>query len=286
MTKYRDVGRSQRTPAKHALMSSIYGREVGVVNRSPFHRSIERLVWVDLTAGDGVPADGLPWRSNCSPGITAFHAAHSVKPVDLTLYEIKTATFERLLGTLAEQLPRIGYEQVSETEWKFGDRVALRAIMSSGEHATVDHIRSTDALLVSNDPNAITDWAMRPTFAAEVAERTWCARSISTMGCNVGGLLRSDIAVRSQWFELIRQQVAAVPHYRDLVLAAIEGDSSKWAYLLCEPIKWRTTVEQTVATAFRRYGYSMELAWCRQEPAEFADITSRLFLTRKERDAS
>jgi hypothetical protein len=228
-------------------------------------RDIERLCWIDLTAGDAVVADGVPWQLNCSPGINAYYATGSDKPVDVTLYEIKPATFERLLSSLAEHLPGLGYERSSQTEWVIGDRVTLRAVLRSGADATVDHIRRTDAVLVSNDPNAITDWAMRPTFATELHRRAWCFRSISTLGCNVGGLLRSDPATRAHWFELMKQQIRALPQYRDLLLAAIEGDRSKWAYLLSEPVKWRTTNKAVVKSAFGKYGYSMEIAWLRAE---------------------
>lgn len=286
LTKRLDVGRSDRTPAKHALMCSFYGREVGVINKSPRHQCIERLCWLDLTAGDGVAKNDLPWRLNCSPGINAYYATGSVKPVDVTLYEIKPATFERLLASLAEQLPSLGYERVTETDWTFGGRVALHAVHGNGADASVSHIGRADAVLVSNDPNAITDWAIRPRFAAELDERAWCVRSISTLGCNVGGLLRSDAATRAHWFDLIHEQVRALPRYRDLLLAAIEGDRSKWAYLLSEPVKWRTTNEAVVKTAFGKYGYSMETAWLRADGSSFTDLTNRLFLTRRERDAS
>lgn len=102
------------------------------------------------------------------------------------------------------------------------------------------------------------------------------------MGCNPAGLKRSDPTVRSGWFDLIKQQEAALPRHRDLLLAAIEGDSSQWAYLLGEPIKWRDKVEKLVDAAFRRHGYAMEKAWRRAEPDAFESLKQRLFLTRSE----
>jgi hypothetical protein len=280
--RHKDVGRSPRTPAKHALMNSIYGREIGVVSRSPNHRSIQRHVWKDLTAGDGVPDDGLEWRYNCSPGINAHHATKAGRPVDVELYEIQPNTFDRLIDSLAENLPLLGYRRCDETSWQFAEHVALRAICGSGADAPVANIRNTDAVLVSNDPNAITTWAMRPTFAQEISARAWCFRSISTMGCNPAGLKRSEPTVRAGWFDLIKQQEAASPPHRDLLLTAIEGDKAQWAYLLGEPAKWRQSVESTVKGAFRRYGYSMEMVWHRTDPAGFDALKARLFLTRSE----
>jgi hypothetical protein len=264
-------------------MSSIYGREVGVAGSLP---NIERLVWIDLTAGDGIPEDGLEWKTNCSPGINAYHATKATKPVDVTLYEIQPATFDRLIDSLTVNLPDIGYQQVTETTWRFGRHVTLRAVCGSGEAADVSGIRKTDAVLVSNDPNAITTWAMRSSFAGEVGSRAWCFRSISTMGCNPAGLKRSDASVRAGWFDLVRQQEAALPGHRDLLLAAIEGDSAQWAYLLCEPARWRVSVEKSVDTAFKKHGYAMEKAWYRVEQRSFQSLKDRLFLTHDERKAA
>jgi hypothetical protein len=238
-------------------------------------------VWIDLTAGDGVPNEGGAWGSNCSPGIAAVHATRASRPVDITLYEIQPNTFDRLIASLAEQLALLGYRRLSDTEWVSGDSVMLRAMNSTGLDADVSHIRRTDAVIVSNDPNAITSWAMRPTFTAEVMARgPWCFRSITTMGCNVGGLKRLTPEERSEWFGLVKPLQDACPPHRDLLLAAIEGDSSQWAYLLCEPEKWRRKIEPAVKTAFKKY--SMEMRWAREEPADFEYLKERLFLTRSE----
>lgn len=280
MTKRKEVGRSHRTPAKHALMSEVCGREVGAAGSIP---AIDRLVWTDLTAGDGIPEDGMDWKSNCSPGILAYYATGSVKPVQVSLYEIQPATFDRLIESLTENLPVLGYERTGETTWRHGRRVTLEAVGGSGADSPVAHIRRTDAVLVSNDPNAITTWAMRPTFAEEIATRAWCFRSLSTMGCNVGGLKRSDASARAGWFDLVKQQEVALPGHRDLLLAAIEGDKAQWAYLLGEPEKWRDKVERTVERAFKRHGYALEMAWHRRDPESFEELKAKLFLTRQER---
>jgi hypothetical protein len=261
-------------------MSAIFGREVGAAGNLP---AIHRLVWQDLTAGDGVPEDGMDWRFNCSPGILAYHATKSQKPVRVTLYEIQPATFDRLVASLDANLPRLGYERAGDTSWRCG-QADLEAVYGNGAEAPAWGISRTDAVLVSNDPNAITTWAMRPTFAEEVAARAWCFRSVSTMGCNVGGLKRSEPAARAGWFDLVKQQEAALPRHRDLLLAAIEGDAAQWAYLMSEPTKWRNTVRPTVQSAFKKYGYGLEMAWHRHQPEAYERIKARLFLTRDERE--
>lgn len=274
------VGRSDRTPAKHALMCSFYGCEVGAANNIP---SIKRLLWMDLTAGDGTAPATLPWKLNCSPGINAYYAIGCQKPVDVVLYEIKPATYGRLLVSLTEELPALGYRQVGDAQWVFGDHVTLKAIHGSGAQAPVSHIRQTDAVLVSNDPNAITEWAMRPTFAVEVTARPWCSRFISTMGCNTAGLKRLDKSIRDGWFDRVNEQAAALPPHRDLLLAAIKGDDAQWAYLLCEPIKWRKSkVEPMVRTAFNKHGYTIDMAWLGLDPVGFDRLTRKLFQTRQE----
>lgn len=279
MTKYLDVGKSWRTWAKHELMSSFVGQEVGATGRM---NGIKRLVWFDLSAGDAVKVDDEEWHKTCSPGILAHHAIHSRKPVEITLYEIQAATYDRLVANLGANLPRLGYVQESENRWRAGDRVVIQAFNSSGHNAVVDFVRCTDAVLVLNDPNAITEWAMRDTFAQEIASRTPWFRSLSTMGCNPSGIKRMKLEERLAWFDLVGAQQAALPRYRDLLLAAIERDEAQWAYLLCTAEKWRKATEAVISTAFRKIGRTVAMSWFRRDPARFEETKRTLFLTKKE----
>lgn len=276
------VGRSHRTPVKHALMSKVAGREIGAAS---YHWSIDRLQYLDLTAGDGVADESAPggWERNCSPGIAAFHARNSRKPIEIVLYEIQPATFDRLACNLAERLPALGYQQ-QEDEWICGN-ARLRLVLGSGAEALTAGITTRTAVLVSNDPNAITDWAMRPSFAAEIRHRTPWFRSISTMGCNPAGLKRLPLQERRGWFEHIERQVRTLPNHHDLLLAEIEKDDAQWAYLLCEPVKWRQQAERDVHLAFAKHELSVNFAWWKTERSRFAEIEKHLFLTKKERSA-
>lgn len=297
MSKRQDVGRSWRTWAKHELMNSVVGQEVGAVNRSTIVMDkVDRLIWFDLTAGDAALVDGAEWHRSCSPGILAHHAVNSDKPVLVMLYEIQPATFDRLLANLDQRMPSLGYARDGEARWRYGSHVELQAINASGRTASTELIDNRDAVFVFNDPNAITEWAMRSTFASEIASRAWCFRSLSTMGCNTAGIKRLDLRERLDWFDLIDEQEAALPHYRDLLLAAIEKDEAQWAYLLSTSVRerWRKQAESVVRSAFKAAlkrmpeesrGRTAATTWLRQSPAEFRETKLQLFLTNAERAA-
>lgn len=275
-----NVGRSWRTPAKHDLLSSMLGQEVGAASRIGDARA---LSWIDLTAGDAASIDGLDWASACSPGILARHATKSSKPVEIDLYEIQAATYDRLLTNLAARLPELGYVQASEGHWAIGDRVKLRTHNSSGHSASINHITPNHAVFVVNDPNAITEWAMRPTFAAEIAQITWLFRTVSTMGCNVAGIKRLPIGERIDWFDTVESQQAALPAHRDLLLASIARDEAQWAYLIGTARKWRSTTEKVIGTAFRKIGKGAAMSWFRDDADAFQEEKLRLFLQKPER---
>jgi hypothetical protein len=285
MPKKCDVGRSWRTYAKHELMNAFIGQEVGVTH-TPQFRDVRRLAWYDLSAGDGVTADDVTWYRGCSPGLLAYHAQHPkcAKPVFVVLYEVQVATFSRLCDNLTKQLPYLGYTPQDETSWSHRNNVTICAVNGSGHAASTEWVTSYDAVLVLNDPNAITEWAMRPTFPAELSSRAWCCRTMSTMGCNPAGLKRLPVDERRGWFEHMRAQQAAQPHYRDLLLAAIERDDAQWAYLFSTALAkdWRNATETMVAKAFAKYGRTAELAWWRRDPDQFTAAENRLFLTKKE----
>lgn len=279
------VGRSWRTPAKHSLMSSLIGEEIGVVNRSRQFGPDCRAVWIDLTAGDAALVDGFEWYESCSPGILVRHAAHrrNARPVSILLHEIQPAAYDRLLGNLDEQLPEFGFERYGEGMWRVPDRnITVVARNVTGQEAEVGSIRHGDAVFVFNDPNAVTDWAMRDTFAREIRERTPWFRSLSTMGCNPGGLKRLELEERQYWFDFPRSQERELPGYRDLLLAAIEGDDAQWAYLISTSALWRGKTEKVVSSAFRKVGRTVAMSWLRQDAAGFNALKKRLFLTRAE----
>lgn len=280
------VGRSWRTVAKHALMRNLLGQEVGVVNKwKNKGEHVPSSVWYDLTAGDGVAPDDTAWGAGCSPGIVASYARDLRVPTTVLLSEIQAATYDRLIVSLAENLPRLGYEPKDEFTWTFsrsGVDINLHALNMSGWDASVDIIERDAAVFVLNDPNAITEWAMRPSFAQEIRDRTWRSRSLSTMGCNPAGLKRLDLSERMGWFGLVKSQQDALPVHRDLLLTAIERDDAQWAYLIGQAAKWREGTESKVRSAFAQAGRTAAMSWYVVDREGFEATKDRLFFTKQE----
>jgi hypothetical protein len=265
------------------LTWSIAGKEIGVVSRKS---EITRSIWYDLTAGDAVVPDGLPWEANCSPGILAYHARNSKRKIRVLLYEIQPSTYDRLVDSLNQHLPTLGYIGLEEHRWYYpsDQSVEVWAFCGSGAQAETGWLYGGDAVLTLNDPNAITDWAMRSSYSADVAEKTPWHRSVSTMGCNPHGLKRLNFDIRQGWFEKLSQQEVACPRYRDLLLVKIQRDrGAQFAYLLSEPERWKAVAEQTARNAFRRYDLTVTTAWRKSQPLEYDELKRELFLTETER---
>lgn len=279
MSKRLNVGRSWRTPIKHDYMWSIVGQEAGAIA----HLGARAGVWYDLTAGDAALIPGEMWHRACSPGILAYHAAMSQIPAHVRLHEIQAATYDRLLDNLTSYLPTLGYSSTGTSTWTHpGNGSTVTAYNRSGAEADVTDINHDAAVFVVNDPNAIVDWAMRPTFAAEIAERTWLSRCLSTMGCNPAGLKRLTIGERINWFATVREQQVSLPTYRDLSLAALDRDEAQWAYLVATSEKWRAKTDQAAQKSAKGCNRSVSIAWWRQDQDRFSDLLLRLFLQKSE----
>jgi hypothetical protein len=287
-----DVGRSHRTPAKHDLMWTLVGQEIGVAN---VHRDIDRLVIIDLTSGDGIPSVNdaamlIPWTNgwakNCSPGISAWHGRNSKKPLEIILHEIAPNTFLTLVQRLKVELATIGYELSSPNLWRRGNTVRLLASNMSGSMVDLDSLRINNrtSVLVLNDPNTVHSWAMRPTLAREINQRTPWFRSISTMGCNVGGLKQLSAEDRSRWYDQIDQLRNFLQNHHDLFLAKIDNDASQWAYLIETSAKdnWKYSLEKHAEAAFGKHGFTLTTAWLKFDRIKFDHLLDVLFKTRKE----
>lgn len=285
---------SYRTPAKHALMDAIIGKEAGSANTARM-RDIDYLFWLDLTAGSGWVPEDLEddWAKNCSPGILAYHAIRSPKPVFVVLHEKDEKAFRSLEETLDKRLldlevaKRPDLRYVRQGQFWTGGQAVIQLIHGDGSRAQIPHwVGSRAAVLVTNDPNSIVSWAMRPQMAWELTARTRWFRSISTMGCNVDGQKRRfTYEERVDWFRYVDRQIEALPRYRDALLVAIDGDASQWAYLICDPVRWRDdgTTDRLVDRSFGRAGLTVNRAWLGLNPDGFAEIRRRLTTTENER---
>src|SRR5208283_2731568 len=136
------------------------------------------------------------------------------------------------------------------------------------------------SVLVLNDPNAITTWAMPRDLMASLSARTPWSRSISTMGSNVSGLKRGEKL--RQWKPHIDGIVEPLLSHHDLFLARIERDASQFAYLIETSKKdlWRTRLENDAVVCFGRCGF--QSAWLRPDDREFWRIVNVLLKTKEE----
>lgn len=295
MPKSKDVGASaHHTPIKHAIMREFVAKETRAANNLGW---FDRLVWIDLTAGNAIPAYDAPWSEACSPGILAHAARQSRKRVVIDLYEKNPETYATLLASLSVNLPALGYERFAEHKWRAGD-AELRAYQHDGRAAGTDHILRRDAVLVLNDPNGITEWAMHREFTAILDRRAKGIRTLSCVGFNVAGIKRSpfarnesaprtdSVSARSEWYELIGSITDFLPSRLDLMFAAFTRDSSQWAYLFSSPLPWRDKGEEesVIANAFAVTGEprDYELAWFKRDRAKFRRMVDQRILTKAE----
>ncbi|MBC9713296.1 hypothetical protein H9Y04_12025 [Streptomyces sp. TRM66268-LWL] len=286
MPKRLEVGRSGwRTSAKHNMLNKLVGEEAGAIKHVP--RAPRRLVWYDLTAGDAKVPGGEDWHRNCSPGIFAYHAAQSTVPVEVRLYEINSETYRHLLFNLNRQLPRWGFAPEGTGCWR-SPRATIQALNCSGADASVDRLLSTDAVFAVNDPNAITDWAMRRSFSQEISDLgVTFFRTLTTMGCNANGLKRGKDTrpARIECFNYVEAAKRTLPRQRDLCFAAILRDDAQWAYLIETSEKWRNRTTIAVQRAFRQHGRDASVTWSKLDgDGQFRGEMLRLFLTKAERE--
>ncbi|MCK1814616.1 hypothetical protein MTQ13_10060 [Streptomyces sp. XM4011] len=291
------VGRSgARTYSKHEVLNRFVGKEIAVINHLRMSRLLEprqRLVWIDLTAGDAaLQVESDDWRKNCSPGILAYHATwdRNTKPVEVILVEKNRETHQILIANLSTALPSLGYEQIRPDQWRHtgqrGGMVSLRVMHCDSLELPVTFLRPSDAVLLLNDPNGVPTWAMRETLPSEISKRTTFFRSFSTLGWNVAGAkawaTRED---RIQRYDLIAPQIRHLGPRRDLCLAWIDRDDAQWSYLLETPQVWREQTDGEIRSAFGRNALDVEIAWYRLDPERFRHARMRMALTKVEYQA-
>lgn len=296
------VGRSDRTPAKHSLMNKIFGREISVLGTPKLAAHVVGAHWIDLTAGDGVATDDRAvddsdnftdpapnhkaWQKSCSPGILAHHARfHRYRGlVRVDLCEKQPGTYATLLGNLSTYLPHLDYVQKDEDFWTAREGLTELRVHNR-DSMEITGVTSPDnwAVQVVNDPNKVSEWAMNPGLMRNIAGgNRWTCLGMSTMGCNVGGLKRLSEEERAVWWRHVQSQIDGMRAQHDLLLAAIDRDSDQWAYLITSPRCWRDEVESNADKAFGQAGFVLNKAWLRDGDGRFEDICKYLFKTKKE----
>ena len=270
MAKRAIVGKSGVTPCKHDLLNKLLGREVGTLKANKL--GIGDYLIVDLTAGDGVPYTGKEFRKGCSPGIILHHAEYLATQThvqaNVLLLEKQEATFLELVANIKSQ-PDLNCDVLLN--------VFFRDSKSWGFSESL-----TDAAFLYNDPNHIEDWCLTPKMLASAPKFT---TSLSTLGCNVGGMKRLDLDKRELWFDRINMVTSSiVQSWHDACLLSV-GGADQWAYLVTAPTKWRDQItSDCLAAASKMEGREADpqIAWFKQDPAAFLALQQYLFLTKAE----
>jgi hypothetical protein len=286
-----NVGRSWRTPYKHNLLRKVLGREVSA---KPPHGKDVRYLY-DMTAGDGV-GDG-DWMLTCSPGLFVKFAMagadeHGVT-TKITLIEKAPQTYKALRRSLVDRLPLLGWEIVrtepgSQT-WLYegGLGPAYLNVMEGDAKHLKAHATRGDVVFVHNDPNHMQDFAMPEHFIRRLRDQGALVSSMSTLGCNVGGLRRLPSEERSNWYRQLEDIESGMPHNHNMVVARLVSDSEGrtdahyWGYAVHGPRSWTPRITDDMRRAF---------ADCELHVGTDAEsrraVMDELFLTKGERGAA
>lgn len=276
MPKRAIVGKSGVTPCKHDLLNKLLGREAGVLKSNPLRFS--KYAIVDLTAGDGVPYRN-EFTLGCSPGIILKHAywiacnTKTILDTQVLFIEKQPATYDALSTNITA-----GWQKmlVKPTKWHIG--------ISAKCQDAKDFLfpKWADAAFIYNDPNHIEDWCLTPEMLASAPEFT---TSLSTLGCNVGGMKRLDLDRRELWFDRINMVTSSIVRpWHDACLLSV-GGADQWAYLVTAPTKWRDQISgDCLAAAGKMEGREADpqIAWFKQDSAAFLALQQYLFLTKAE----
>jgi len=279
------VGKSGVTPCKHDLLNKLLGREAGTLKANPLGISSYKIV--DLTAGDGQPYQNQ-FEKGCSPGICLKHVnwiCENTKAQGVYIgIEKQAATFANLASAVQPWLIERGWQEYNEN-FHFKGSSRIRLYNANSTEADVFSVSAPGASIGSflyNDPNHIEDWCLTPELLRSAPTFT---TSLSTLGCNVGGLKRIDLDRRREWFyrvELISETI--LQGWHDACLLAV-GGADQWAYLITAPAKWRDRITQdciTAATKIQGREAEPRIAWRKQDPAAFYQLERFLFLTKQE----
>ena len=265
------VGQSQeRTLGKHLLLNKVLGRLTGAFTRLNFLKS--PFVFIDLCAGDGNPSF---FSGYSSPEIIQKHAeflrkTYGDKAAVVILVEQDKATFDRL-----KQSPHAQKAYLIQ-----GNSRSPEVIQQIQEILGDRGVSSSSPCFVHNDPNKFSDFALTPELLALLPRYT---TSLTTMGCNVGGLKRLGLSERKNWFahvDLIVNHVKQV-NCHNAYLNSLHGDKSQWAYLVTCPKKWMLNTEKDVQTSFKYWEKGLKTAWL-SDSQKFNELIDFLFLTKKE----
>jgi hypothetical protein len=286
-------GKSGITPCKHFLLNRLLGREVGSLSRGRL--PVKEYLLYDLTAGDGIPyvsaeqphlLPDLAFGEGCSPGIFLRHIDWLAKrgriPVSLTGCEKQAITHAELVSNTGCWLSANAWEELSRGAWCKA-LAQVRYLHANSQELQPPLINRDAACFIYNDPNHIEDWSLTPDFVRNCPKFT---TSLSTLGCNVGGLKRIEEEKRREWF--MRVEVlceSLLKSWHDACLFSV-GGADQWAYLITAPTKWRDDITAECLQAAKKLEKKItappQVIWRKQDPAAFYELERFLFLTRDE----
>lgn len=295
-----NVGTSARTWLKHRAMQSFVEKEVRALSRPKFGW-VPASDWFDLTAGNGQAVDIFGdyvedaetgfWIKHCSPGILSGQAKVSHKPVTIHMYENDAETYRTLVQQLDRHLDVLDFDPDSDTadeaawrgESEHGQPIHVVAFYGSGHTATIDHVGKKHFVLGFNDGNAVTQWAVSATFSSDIMETTRHLRMFHAIGANANGVKRGkDAEFRSQWFDYVEVERAALTHDHDLLLCRLVNDSHQWAYMKRTPTVFVPQEAGQFRAAFKDWRGGIEMASYRNESENFNRLIHKLFSTNSE----
>jgi hypothetical protein len=306
--KFKDVGSSGVTPIKQFMLNRLVGRELGVLSLRKL--PVRQVNLIDLTAGSGIPQvafdqqlaigetpETKAFAKGCSPGIFLSHASAWAQngarlPLSLTMIEKQDTTFQLLAGNTEDYLDNqpAWRHGTSDHAWDYapsdweGNAVSVNLYeIDARDWCARQRFGARESLFFCNDPNHIADWALPPAFLHNCPRFT---TSLSTLGCNVGGLKRMRLEERMKWFDIVQQICTSiVREWHDAALLSV-NNNSQWAYLITVPAVWRECITadclKAASTTTDKISKPPTIAWCKAEPARFKELQNYLFFTQEE----
>lgn len=232
------------------------------------------------------PDQSRQFIEGCSPGIFLRHTqwlvAKTTRPVTLTGCEKQAITHAELVLNTADWLEAAGWLQVERGVHIRGNAEA-RYLHANSQDMPPPGINRNASCFIYNDPNHIEDWSLTAQFLQNCPKFT---TSLSTLGCNVGGLKRIEEEKRREWF--MRVEVlceSLLQRWHDACLFSV-GGADQWAYLITAPVKWREEITgeclKAASKLEKKITAAPQVVWRKDDPAGFYELQRFLFLTREE----
>lgn len=282
------VGRSSsRTPYKHWVLNSHLGKICGALSTGRVPAVAKPLLCIDLCAGDGSRSA----EYECSPYIIMKHCewlqrSGSGCTAKSVFIEKDESTFEVLIGNKDRFHEDGGFRSRWITQKNSPGVLHDNSFHNmDARELVIEPSCRNQAIFINCDPNSIADLPFAKSLGDSLTPMTTMTL---TLGCNTGGLKRMPRDRREEWFDYLSVLIDMMPTWHDALLVEVVNDASQWAYLTRLPEKW----SRDVAAACKRYGdkhftpHGVNVASYRDDQNTFQEICNRLFLTKKEREAS